>query len=165
MAIPIISAMGRDNVPMSPVRAFGASERGQSLIEIALALPLVLITLLGSVDVGRAYVYSTAVTSAAREAAHYAAKTSGATLANVALRACNETGFNDYNAAVTVSGSTATCASGATVTSTACSTGGTGDVIVEVAYQFDLVSGYLFQRLIGRDNLTARGSACYRSLQ
>jgi Flp pilus assembly protein TadG len=139
-------------------------ERGQSLVEIALAMPLLLITLLGMVDAGRAYLYSTAVTSAAREAAYYAAKTSSPTLSAIALRACNETGFNDYNAAVTVSGSTATCASGATVTSSSCATGVSGDVTVEVAYQFNLVSGYLFKSLLGRDNLTARGAACFRSL-
>ena len=150
---------------MGHLRTFGMADRGQSLVEIALTLPVLLITLLGMVDAGRAYLYSTAVTNAAREAAYYAAKTSGATLANVALRACNETGFSDYTTtAPSVSGSTATCTSGATVTSGTCSTGATGDVVVEVAYQFDLVSGYLFKSLLGHDHLTARGTACFRSL-
>lgn len=127
---------------------------GQSLVELALALPLLLMVLLGVVDVGRAYVYTTAVSNAAREAALYAAQETDATLAQVQQRACNETGFSAYGAA---------CATGATVTCTPCPSAG-ADVTVTVNYQFDLVSGYLFQRLFGADHLTVRASATFPGL-
>ncbi len=139
---------------MFHVRRSHDTERGQSLVEIALALPLVLVALLGLVDVGRSYVYTTALTNAAREAALYAATTPTATLAQVTQRACNETGFSDYGAS---------CATGITVTCSACPSSGS-DVTVSVNYQFDLVSGYLFQHLMGRSSLTAHGSATFRSL-
>src|SRR5262245_19420318 len=90
--------MGRILSAIGPRRSFAAADRGQSLVEIALTVPLLLITLLGLVDVGRAYVYTTAVTYAAREAALYAAKTKDATFTQVQQRACNETGFSDYGA-------------------------------------------------------------------
>lgn len=50
------------------------SERGQSLVEVALALPMLLLILLGIVDIGRLYAFKTATTNAAREAALYAAR-------------------------------------------------------------------------------------------
>ena len=160
---------------MSHLRTFGIADPGQSLVEIALALPLLLITLLGLVDVGRAYIYSTAVTNAAREAAVFAART-GYTVADpthggeVALRACNETGFGAYSTTtptVTVSGGvgTATCAGGEVVTSRTCLDATAGDANVSVSYQFNLVSGYLFRSILGRDSLVASGCASFRSLQ
>ena len=139
---------------MSQLRNFMVADPGQSLVEIALTLPLLLITLLGTVDVGRAYMYTTAVTNAAREAAYYAAKTPGATTLQVTQRACDATGFTDYGAA---------CATGVAVSCSGCPS--TGDITVTVSYQYSLVSGYLFHRLLGRDTLTATGSASFRSLQ
>jgi len=155
---------------MSQLRTFGVADTGQSLVEIALALPLLLITLLGMVDVGRAYVYTTAVTSAAREAAYYDAKTSGATIQSVALRACNETGFMDYQTsfAGTVTDSThATCSGGIAVTMGTCTaSSGSSGYTVTVGYTFTLVSGYLFQSLLGGGGtLVAENTACIRSLQ
>lgn len=44
------------------------SERGQSLVEAAIALPLVLLLALGVTDIGRAFFYREAVTNAARQA-------------------------------------------------------------------------------------------------
>jgi len=141
---------------MSQVRAFGAAERGQSLVEIALTLPLLLITLLGMVDVGRAYIYTTAITNAAREAAYYAVTTGGATTTQVQQKACDETGFTSYGTS---------CATGVTVTCSGCPTGAGTDVTVTVTYEFSLVSGYLFKQFLGRDTLTATGVASMRSLQ
>jgi len=134
--------------------AFRSSEVGQSLVEVAMALPLLLVSLLGLVDVGRAFVYQTAVTNAAREAALYAAKDASVTLTQVTQKACNETGFSDWGSA---------CASGVTVTCTGCGTAG-ADVTVDVAYQFSLTSGYLFKAMLGTDQFVARGSATFRSL-
>ena len=160
---------------MLRTRGYLTGDRGQSLVEIALTLPLLLITLLGMVDVGRAMIYSTAVTNAAREGALLASRTAAPALAVVALRACNETGFNSYNDAVTTpapsaSPAVATCTSGAQVSlstspcSTATPTPYPSDSTVTVTYRFSLVSGYLFQPLLGKDSLVATGSACMRSL-
>lgn len=138
------------------MRAFAISrgDAGQSLVELALALPLLLMLLVGLVDVGRAYVYTTALSNAAREAALYAAQQTEATAAEVTQRACDETGFADHGAA---------CAPGMTVTCTPCPSAGS-DVTVTVSYQFDLVSGYLFERLFGADHLVARGAATFPGL-
>ena len=149
---------------MDPIRELRSNDSGQSLVEIALTLPLLLITLLGMVDVGRAFMYSTAATNAAREAALYAAKTS-TDVGTIALRACNELGLSAYTTTVpSYSGDTATCDSGATVQCSPCPSAGQ-DVTITVRYQFSLISGYMFQRLLGRDSLTATGVASFRSLQ
>ena len=141
---------------MAYLQKFSSADRGQSLVEIALALPLLLITLRGMVDGGRAYIYTTAVTNAAREAAYYAVTTNAATSAQVQQRACDELGFTAYGSA---------CATGITVTCSACPTGADVDVTVTVTYQFNLVSGYLFGSILGRDYLVATGVSSMRSLQ
>lgn len=133
---------------------FARRDAGQSLVELALAVPLLLVTLLGLVDIGRAYVYQTAVINSAREAALYAAKDPTVTSTDAAQRAWDESGFGDWGSAVD---------SSFTVTCAGCGTSAT-DVTVSVAYQFDLVSGYLFQRLLGVDTFIARGTATFRSL-
>ncbi|MBI4320230.1 MAG: pilus assembly protein [Chloroflexi bacterium] len=43
------------------------SSRGQSLVELALTLPILLLILLGGLDVGRAYFYQVTIANAARE--------------------------------------------------------------------------------------------------
>lgn len=138
----------------SAAARFGVHDAGQSLVELALAVPLLLVTLLGLVDIGRAYVYTTAVANAAREAALYAAKDATVTDTEAAQRAWDESGFGDWGGAA---------ASNFTVTCTGCGSAAT-DVTVSVAYQFDLVSGYLFQRILGVDHFIARGTATFRSL-
>ena len=45
--------------------------RGQSLIEMALLLPFLLVLILGGVDIGRLFFAKTVVTNAAREGAYY----------------------------------------------------------------------------------------------
>jgi Flp pilus assembly protein TadG len=49
------------------------SERGQGLVELAIALPVLLLLLLGVLDVGRAYWAVVALKDAASEGASYAA--------------------------------------------------------------------------------------------
>ncbi len=51
------------------------SERGASMVEAALAVPIILIVLFGLVDFGRYIATTTTVTNASREAARYAAGT------------------------------------------------------------------------------------------
>jgi Flp pilus assembly protein TadG len=48
--------------------------RGQSLVEFALILPVLLFMTLGIIDLGRAFVYGVSAQQAAREAARYASR-------------------------------------------------------------------------------------------
>ncbi|MGN6672539.1 MAG: TadE/TadG family type IV pilus assembly protein [Thermomicrobiales bacterium] len=52
-------------------RAARGSARGQSLTELALVLPLLALILLGVVDLGRAFFYSTRLSNAVKEGALY----------------------------------------------------------------------------------------------
>jgi Flp pilus assembly protein TadG len=54
-------------------RRKGQKEKGQSLLELALVLPLLIIILAGVLDLGRLYYAYVAVTDAAAEGASYAA--------------------------------------------------------------------------------------------
>src|SRR6202040_1084734 len=48
---------------------FTYSKKGQAIVETALLLPILMLLVMGSADLGRVFYYSIAVTSAAREAA------------------------------------------------------------------------------------------------
>jgi Flp pilus assembly protein TadG len=48
---------------------FSYSKKGQALVETALLLPILMLLVMGSADLGRVFYYSIAVTNAAREAA------------------------------------------------------------------------------------------------
>ena len=67
-----------------------SDERGQSLVELAGALPLLLFILLGLVDITRVYAFKIAATSAAREGALYASRNSQATADLICVRAISE---------------------------------------------------------------------------
>lgn len=131
-----------------------ADEAGQSTTEIALALPLLLVILLGLVDLGRAYGLASTLSNAAREAAIYAARTSTATQAMVAQRACDESGLVDYGTP---------CPPVFVVTCTPCPTQG-ADVTVEVSYRFSLLSWYLADRVFGTQPLIVRVQARFPGL-
>ena len=123
-----------------------AREAGQSTVELALALPLLLLLLLGLVDLGRAYGVAATIGNAAREAAIYAARNSNASGADVAQRACDETGLVTYGTA---------CPSTFSVSCDPCPSGGS-DVTVEVSYRFSLLSWYLVDRVFGTQPLVIR---------
>jgi Flp pilus assembly protein TadG len=55
------------------------SERGQSLVELALVLPLLILLLSGMVDLGRAFYGYISITNGAREGARYGARHFGQT--------------------------------------------------------------------------------------
>ena len=48
---------------------FSYSKKGQAIVETALLLPILMLLVMGSADLGRVFYYSIAVTNAAREAA------------------------------------------------------------------------------------------------
>jgi len=122
---------------------------------MAMTVPLLLVTLLGLVDVGRAFVYTTAVSGAAREAAYYASTTLSANSTTVATRACNETGFAEYNQS---------CGSDFSASYASPCLPTCGQVSVTVEYRFKLVSGYLFQSMLGTDTFVARSTATFRTM-
>lgn len=132
-------------------------DRGQSLVETALSLPLLLLILMGLVDFGRSFYYHVTISNAAREGAAYAARTTGATAANVAQIACNETGLAPYNAA---------CPSALQVTYTApANADWNASATVTVRYQMSLVSGYLVGRVFSVNPVTLRAVATFPLLR
>src|SRR5512135_3673178 len=58
---------------MKKVRIFKSSERGQSLVELAAGLLVLLILVMGIIDLGRALFYYTTLRDAAQEGAVYGA--------------------------------------------------------------------------------------------
>jgi Flp pilus assembly protein TadG len=72
------------------MKRFGRETKGQSAVEIALALPILLLLVLGIADLGRVALYSIAVTHAARDAAAFAVQDLSVTDAAVKTRVCDE---------------------------------------------------------------------------
>lgn len=75
---------------MSELRGWAAEDRGQSFVEVALCLPILLLIVIGIVDIGRVYAYKVATTNAAREAAIFGARFPQATGATICQRAIEE---------------------------------------------------------------------------
>jgi len=102
------------------------SQSGQSLIEVALLLPLLLTLLLGTVDLGRYAYAGILIGNAARAGTAYGAQslTLSVNTAGIQTAADNDYQNNGQNAStLTVSSSVSCgCDSGGTVTSAACST-------------------------------------------
>lgn len=66
--------------------------RGQSIVEFALVLPIMLIFLLIAADFGRAYTAYLTVSSSAREGAAYASRSESVNVSDVRNRALDELG-------------------------------------------------------------------------
>ena len=133
---------------------------GQSLVEVALALPLLLLILIGLADLGRAFYYTTAIASAARQGAAYVAVTAPPINATTLKgKACAATGLDpsgDCGAALTATDVSAAGCDGV-VTS--------GSVAVQVTYDLQLISGYLVNRIFPSQTVTLRACATYPSLR
>ena len=133
---------------------------GQSLVEVALALPLLLLILIGLADLGRAFYYTTAVASAARQGAAYVAATAPPINATtLKAKACAATGLDpsgDCGAALTASDVTAAGCDNVTTS---------GTVAVQVTYDLQLISGYLVNRIFPSQTVTLRACATYPSLR
>lgn len=125
------------------IHAFRRDRAGQGLVEIALALPFLLMMLLGTVDLGRAFYYSIGVSNAAGAAALAASRapSDAVSRASVRQRVCDETGWVAY-------GDTGACSSLRAVT-VACVANDPNvavadpKVSVRVTFQWPLVSFYL----------------------
>ncbi|MEK6227450.1 MAG: TadE/TadG family type IV pilus assembly protein [Chloroflexota bacterium] len=113
------------------IKVAWADQAGQSLIEVAFALPLLLVLFLGLVDGARAYYYAGVVANAAREGVNYAARNASATRAQVTQRACDATGLAAFGSPCP----------GLTVT---CTVSG-GDAIVEARYNFALITASIVE--------------------
>jgi Flp pilus assembly protein TadG len=140
---------------VAPARGVFACETGQSLVEVALALPLLLLVLLGLADLGRAFYYTTAVAAAARAGAAYVAAVASPDPSALKQKACAATGLDP-------SGS---CGS-ALIATTACAgtTPPPGSVNVQVTYDLQLISGFLVNRILPTQTLTLRACATFPSL-
>ncbi|HIC89426.1 MAG TPA: pilus assembly protein [Anaerolineae bacterium] len=113
--------------------------RGQSLVELALLLPVLLLILVGVVDVGRAFHAYLVVTNSAREAARYGAFHADqlSTVPDVALAEIERGGLDPSRASVTVE----PAASGEPLR-------------VTVTYQFDLIMG----AILGLESISLQSS-------
>ena len=119
----------------------GARRRysGQSLVELALLLPLITLILVGAVDLGRVFFYYARLTNAIKEGALYGtyAPTDSTNIVNSAYTEAQGylgTTGTDF---VINSASDITCYSKLTTTTIACSSATTGDSIaVRGSYQF-----------------------------
>ncbi len=127
-----------------------SGERGQSLTELALLLPMLLLLILGTLDLVRIYDVYVSITNAAREGARYAAAAPSAdtgsgpcpgTANTVTARVCQElsgTGIDN----VTVTGPTCTTYSGGSPAD--CSSAANGDLIkVQVKTQYRFVTLFI----------------------
>jgi Flp pilus assembly protein TadG len=158
---------------------FARQERGQSLIEVALMVPLLLLVVVGIVDVGRIYVSKAAVTNAAREAVALAARDSQATKESICQRARDELGLGAGSCSTAEL--TVTCTRG----SAHCQfvseldawhdnldrdplsyTPGQGgaDVTVTVTYKISLVSGSLLGAAFAVNPVSLTSTAWFRGL-
>ncbi len=119
------------NNPQHPrPRSNSPREQAQSLVELALMLPLLLLLLVGILDLGRIYFSYMTVVNASREGARYG-MSSPTDSAGITQRANNEAS----GSGVTLASVTATCPSG-------CTAG--NPVRVTVTADFQLITTYIF---------------------
>jgi Flp pilus assembly protein TadG len=160
--------------PSVPLRA--RHDGGQSLIEVALLLPLLLLLVLGLVDIGRTFEFKLAVTNAAREAAIHAAREPAATLADVCQRARTELGAGDVSDPCNGAPIFVTCVRGGV----SCDAGngsspdysflyrsvgeGGAAVAVTVRYDVTLLTGYLVGRVFRVNPVSVAATAAYPGL-
>ena len=141
-------------------------DEGQSLVELALALPLLLLILLGLADFGRAFYYTTIISNAARAGAAYlsqnpdAGKLPVTDVNSVKSKVCNETGLFAYNSPTNC---TLTVVPPGAVDFTGYGNG--QDAVVSVTYDFSLISSYLIGRVVSTNPLPLRAQATYPGLR
>jgi DNA-binding NarL/FixJ family response regulator len=166
---PAIEPVAKPKITVARWPRIAADERGQSLVEVALALPLLLLIVIGLIDIGRVYGYAISTTSAAREAAIFAARTPTALSGEICQRARDELGVGGALDACDAPPIRVLCErGGATCTS---DTGvrlwqspGGADVRVTVTHTVPLLSGYLIGRTFGAGSVQISGFAAFTGL-
>jgi Flp pilus assembly protein TadG len=157
----------------SRTRRAAADEGGQSFVEVALCLPILLLIVIGIVDIGRMYAYKVAVTNAAREAAFYGARdpqssTDGAT--GICQRARDE--LSAGTGACATTSITVECLRGgipcgakpAVPALFQTDEAGGADVTVTVTYRVSLLSTYLVSRAFNINPVPISSSATFVGL-
>jgi Flp pilus assembly protein TadG len=150
-----------------------ADESGQSLVEVALCLPLLLLIVIGIVDIGRMYSYKVAVTNAAREAAFYGARDAQSAKdgpTGICQRARNELGAG--TGPCTTSSITVVCLRGGLDCGAApavpalfqTTAAGGADVTVTVTYNVSLLSTYLVGRAFSFNPVAISSTATFVGL-
>lgn len=108
-------------------------QHGQSVVELALILPMLLFITLGTLDLGRLFISYVSVLNAAHEGAFYAAYNPS----QLPGGAVNQAAAQDPGLGLTASNVTITCFSGVTASVKSCSAVQTGDTVsVVVTYPF-----------------------------
>ena len=154
-------------------RSARLDDRGQSLIEVALLLPLLLLIVIGMVDIGRTFSFKLAVTNAAREAAIHAARDPAVTLGDVCQRARTELGAGagpcNGPIFVTCARGGADCDAGNAASPSysflyrTAGEGGAG-VAVTVRYDVTLLTGYLVGRVFRVNPVSVSATAAFPGL-
>jgi len=117
-------------------------KKGQALVEFALALPLLLILILGVLEFGRAFQTKIVLTNAAREGTHYFIYDidDSPTFDNTKAAAVAEA--NNSGVQITTSDVTAHCYVGATVDDT-CPAGSTVEVWVQNMFELTIIGTFV----------------------
>jgi Flp pilus assembly protein TadG len=156
---------------MTMLRHWAAADRGQSLVEVALCLPILLLIVIGIVDIGRIYAYRAATTNAAREAAVHAARDPQAARDDICQRARNELGAG-YAAnpcatapiAVSCTRGGLDCGNDTSVPLYQVNGAATASVSVTVRYDVQLLTGYLVDRVFSANPVQVFGTAAFDGL-
>ena len=123
-------------------------ERGQSLVELALAMPLLLLLMLGTIDIGRVFFTYIELRNAVREGASYGSRFPDDT-------AGTEDAVTSHSAGIATGTSVTVTCSGDCV-----SAGGTGLITVFAQRQFEpLMGGFLDSFGLGAFTISASSSA------
>lgn len=126
------------------------SESGQSLIEVAIAVPLLLLILIGIVDIGRVYYTAIALETGAQQGAVLAAGLSAPDETAIARRVCDASGF-----AAVGSPCPGLAVAGATIGA------GGADATVDVTYDVDLIYAQVLRGLGGSGTVRLHAHATY----
>jgi len=138
--------------PSNPKRSTRAarSHAGQSLAELALMLPMLMLVLLGTLDLGRLLDAYVVMTNAAREGARYGSSNPTATseIRNRAVAEANGSGYNDLT-------------TGMISVSMPDGAGAGNRIVVSISYPFTMFTTYIF----GIQTITVQTSATMAMFQ
>ena len=128
-------------------------ERGQGLVELAVALPLLLLILVGLVDIGRIYHSTIALSTGVREGAAYAATLSSPDPVGTLQRVCDASGIAAIGSPCP----------GLSLVDARIGAGG-ADAVTIVTYDLPLLYGRILGGFAGSGTVRLRASATYPGL-